>query len=53
MKPRVQSGEGENDTECRELHESDAAGRLPNESSKAGDHDRTETVADRGDRDGG
>ena len=53
MKPWIQPGEGENDTECRELHESDAARRLPDESCKAGDHDRTETVADRGDRDGG
>ena len=53
MKPWVQSSEGENDTECRELHESDAAGRLLDESCKAGDHDRTEAVADRGDRDGG
>ena len=49
MKPRVQQGEGEKDTEQRQLYELDAEGR----PCEAGNIYWIKTVADRGDRDGG
>ena len=47
MKPRVQQGEGEKDTEQWQLYEPDTEGR----SGEAGDIYWAETVLDRGDRD--
>ena len=54
MKPRVQLSEGENDTEWRKLHEQcDSSGVTNQRPCEAGCFYRTETVADRGDRDRG